>query len=98
MRRHRATNVSRNDELPNTGCNYDPADPRGEDEDEPERDRQRRSWLWMAKEARRYAEDFTGTGTLIRLFLIVYHPLGGWCRLCPSYTKPSGLCHILLVG
>src|SRR5262245_31092874 len=45
---------------PNTGCNYDPADPRGEDDAETERVIRRRAWLNMAESAREQAESFFG--------------------------------------
>jgi ParB-like chromosome segregation protein Spo0J len=43
---------------PNTGCNYDPADPRAEDEGEPIADTRRRAWLNMASSAKEMAESF----------------------------------------
>ena len=49
----------------NSGCNYDPADPRGCYEDEDEEDNaagvktiRRRAWLYMAHEAQRSADSF----------------------------------------
>jgi hypothetical protein len=47
------------DELPNTGCNYDPADPRGWYKDEETKIVRRRAWLNMAHSAKEYAESFT---------------------------------------
>ena len=46
------------DEPPNTGCNYDPADPRGEEEGDGVEVIRRRAWLNMGGESKRMAELF----------------------------------------
>lgn len=43
----------------NTGCNYDPADPRGKEEGEGIKVIRRRAWLVMAAESQSMAESFT---------------------------------------
>ena len=50
------------EERPNTGCNYDPADPRGEEEGEAEEVTRRRAWLYMAEDTKRRAAWFMGDG------------------------------------
>jgi hypothetical protein len=46
------------DESPNTGCNYDPDDPRGATEDEGIKVVRRRAWLFMARHTKQDAEWF----------------------------------------
>ena len=53
---------SDDDEHPNTGCNYDPADPRGWYKDEDTKEFRRRAWLYMAHEAQRMADFFLAEG------------------------------------
>jgi hypothetical protein len=49
-------------ERPNTGCNYDPADPRGWYKDEDTKIVRRRAWLNMASSAMEMADSFLAKG------------------------------------